>query len=410
MRERRFTTVDVFTARPAARATRSRSCSTRTGSTTPTMQRHRRVDEPVGDDLRAAADGRGGVAIGCASSRREASCRSPAIRRSGRRTPSWRRASRRRRDGVLRQECRAGVLPIRVDGERLMVRVPRPTVRPEPSPTRATLGDMMGAPVRGRAARRRRRAGLARRADRGRGGAPARGAGSGAASSGSPSRTGSPGVTLFARPTTRRRRSSSARSRPRPASGRTRCAGAATRRWRRTSSTPAVRRPRYRASQGREVGRDGRVDVEIGARRTADRDRRHGGDGRRGLAEDLTARHGGRASPSGRPSSGTTPSSNRPRPCTPSPRRDREAPRRWRRPHSSRRRNRPRRRSRCRGRHGTSCRRARSRAARRSRRRRCSSSRGRCRRRRRNTRRRRATLVHVKPDDVQVAFEHASGF
>src|SRR5262249_12803594 len=32
------------------------------------------------------------------------------------------------RDGILRQQCGAGVLPIRVDGDHLMVRVPEPKV------------------------------------------------------------------------------------------------------------------------------------------------------------------------------------------------------------------------------------------------------------------------------------------
>src|SRR5205085_7932378 len=53
------------------------------------------------------------------------------------------------RDGVLHQECRAGVLPIRIDGERLMVRVPDPTVRPEAVADAAALGDMVGASIVG---------------------------------------------------------------------------------------------------------------------------------------------------------------------------------------------------------------------------------------------------------------------
>ena len=53
------------------------------------------------------------------------------------------------REGILRQECQAGVLPIRVDGDRLMVRVPDPTVRREPVTDAAALGAMVNATVRG---------------------------------------------------------------------------------------------------------------------------------------------------------------------------------------------------------------------------------------------------------------------
>ncbi len=49
--------------------------------------------------------------------------------------------------GTLHQECRAGLLPIRVDGERLMVRVPDPIVRPEAVADAQALGDMVGAPI-----------------------------------------------------------------------------------------------------------------------------------------------------------------------------------------------------------------------------------------------------------------------
>ena len=53
------------------------------------------------------------------------------------------------RDGILRQECRAGVLPIRVDGDRLMVRVPDPTVSGDVVADAATLGAIVNAPVLG---------------------------------------------------------------------------------------------------------------------------------------------------------------------------------------------------------------------------------------------------------------------
>src|SRR6185436_17583668 len=50
------------------------------------------------------------------------------------------------RDGLLRQECKAGVLPIRVDGARLMVRVPPPMVRRDAVSADA-LSRMLGASV-----------------------------------------------------------------------------------------------------------------------------------------------------------------------------------------------------------------------------------------------------------------------
>ena len=48
------------------------------------------------------------------------------------------------REGVLRQECRAGVLPIRIDGAQLMVRVPEPRIGSTPVDAGA-----LGAMVRG---------------------------------------------------------------------------------------------------------------------------------------------------------------------------------------------------------------------------------------------------------------------
>ena len=53
------------------------------------------------------------------------------------------------RDGWLRQECQAGVLPIRVDGTRLMVRVPDPAIRREHVIDAAALGEMIKARVLG---------------------------------------------------------------------------------------------------------------------------------------------------------------------------------------------------------------------------------------------------------------------
>jgi PhzF family phenazine biosynthesis protein len=52
-------------------------------------------------------------------------------------------------DGVLRQECKAGVLPIRVDGGRLMVRVPPATVRRDAVASADALARMVGASVLG---------------------------------------------------------------------------------------------------------------------------------------------------------------------------------------------------------------------------------------------------------------------
>jgi len=53
------------------------------------------------------------------------------------------------RDGVLRQECKAGVLPIRVDGGRLMVRVPPATVRRVTVAAADALARMVGASIVG---------------------------------------------------------------------------------------------------------------------------------------------------------------------------------------------------------------------------------------------------------------------
>jgi PhzF family phenazine biosynthesis protein len=55
----------------------------------------------------------------------------------------------RPRAGVLRQECGAGVLPIRVDDRRLAVRVPEPTVVRERSVDAGELACALGADIAG---------------------------------------------------------------------------------------------------------------------------------------------------------------------------------------------------------------------------------------------------------------------
>jgi PhzF family phenazine biosynthesis protein len=168
------------------------------------------------------------------------------------------------RDGVLHQECRAGVLPIRVDGDRLMVRVPDPTVRPEAIADAETLGDMLGAPIDG----------VPRAVDCGPVWLVAQVATEAALRRATPDLVaidrlsvthGLTGVTVFARsddPET----SIVVRSFA-PASGVPEdpvCGSG-------NASVAAYlvefgrAETRYRASQGRELGRDGLVDVEIGA-------------------------------------------------------------------------------------------------------------------------------------------------
>src|SRR5262245_49150713 len=53
------------------------------------------------------------------------------------------------RDGVLRQECGAGVTTIRVDGTRLMVRAPEPKLGPRGAVSAESLGHMVHAAVIG---------------------------------------------------------------------------------------------------------------------------------------------------------------------------------------------------------------------------------------------------------------------
>jgi PhzF family phenazine biosynthesis protein len=53
------------------------------------------------------------------------------------------------RDGVLHQECAAGVFPIGVDGGRLMVRVPAATILHERAIDREAIARALGAPVVG---------------------------------------------------------------------------------------------------------------------------------------------------------------------------------------------------------------------------------------------------------------------
>jgi GTP-binding protein len=151
--------------------------------------------------------------------------------------------------GTLHQECRAGLLPIRVDGERLMVRVPDPDVRPEAVADAQALGDMVGAPI----------VGVPRAVDCGPVWLVAEVTDEAALRAATPDLTAverlshahglTGGVSLFARSTTGRRRSSSARSRPRPGSPRIPSAAAATRRWPPISSSSDARRPATRPAR-----------------------------------------------------------------------------------------------------------------------------------------------------------------
>jgi len=168
------------------------------------------------------------------------------------------------RDGVLHQECRAGVLPIRIDGDRLMVRVPDPTVRPEAVADAETLGAMVGAPI----------GGVPRAVDCGPVWLVAEVPTEAALRQAAPDLPavdrlsvthGLPGVTLFAHsddpetPIVVRSFAPASGIGEDPVCGSGNASVAAY--------LVAFGRPpaRYRASQGREVGRDGRVDVEIGA-------------------------------------------------------------------------------------------------------------------------------------------------
>jgi len=168
------------------------------------------------------------------------------------------------RDGRLHQECRAGVLPIRVDGDRLMVRVPDPTVRPETVADAQTLGDMVGAPI----------AGAPRAVDCGPVWLVAEIADEAALRRAVPDLSAVErlshahaltGVTLFARsddaetPIVVRSFAPASGIAEDPVCGSGNASVAAY-------LVALGRAPaRYRASQGREVGRDGRVEVEIGA-------------------------------------------------------------------------------------------------------------------------------------------------
>ena len=77
---RRFYTLDVFTDRRSP-ATRSRSCSTRRARRRAHAGDRARV-QPVGDCVRLPSRAIPSTPRRCASSRRRANCRSPAIRRS----------------------------------------------------------------------------------------------------------------------------------------------------------------------------------------------------------------------------------------------------------------------------------------------------------------------------------------
>ena len=91
----------------------------------------RALDEPLGDDVRAAAERRPAPTTGCASSRPSPSCRSPAIRRSARATPGSRPAASRRRDDVIVQECDAGLVAVRRTDDGLAFAAP-PLLRSGP--------------------------------------------------------------------------------------------------------------------------------------------------------------------------------------------------------------------------------------------------------------------------------------
>ena len=167
--------------------------------------------------------------------------------------------------GVLHQECRAGLLPIRVDGERLMVRVPDPDVRPEAVADAQTLGDMVGAPI----------VGVPRAVDCGPVWLVAEVADEAAIRGAAPDLTSiarlshahglTGGVSVFARstdaatPIVVRSFAPAAGIAEDPVCGSGNASVAAY--LVELGRAPA----RYTASQGRELGRDGRVDVEVGA-------------------------------------------------------------------------------------------------------------------------------------------------
>ena len=90
----------------------------------------RAVDQPVRDDVPAAAHRRRAPTTGCASSRRARSCRSPATRRSARATPGSRPAASARDPAQIVQECAAGLIRIGAAG----------TGSPSPRPRSSAMG------------------------------------------------------------------------------------------------------------------------------------------------------------------------------------------------------------------------------------------------------------------------------
>jgi PhzF family phenazine biosynthesis protein len=172
----------------------------------------------------------------------------------------------RARGGVLRQECRAGILPIRVDDGRLMVRVPDPTIRPEAIADATALGAMVNAPIRGlpRAVDCGPVWLVAQVADE----AALRGLVPDLAAIDRLSRAhGLTGVTLFAlrtdatTPVVVRSFAPAAGVNEDPVCGSGNASVAAY-----LADAGLLERtgPRYRATQGREVGRDGIVEVAVG--------------------------------------------------------------------------------------------------------------------------------------------------
>ena len=100
--------------RAAATATRWPWCWMATGLSDAQMAALRALDQPVGDDLPAAARPIRPPTTGCASSRRAASCPSPATRRWAVATPGWLQAAcRARAAGGAAVRRRPGAHPAR---------------------------------------------------------------------------------------------------------------------------------------------------------------------------------------------------------------------------------------------------------------------------------------------------------
>ncbi|HXJ32888.1 MAG TPA: PhzF family phenazine biosynthesis protein [Candidatus Eisenbacteria bacterium] len=165
---------------------------------------------------------------------------------------------------LLHQECRAGVLPIRVEGRRLSVRVPDPKVRRELALERDTVARMLGAaPVE---APMVIDVGplwvVARLADE----ATVRALGPDLAEIDRLSRTiGASGITVFAlgargNPIAVRSFAPAAGVPEDPVCG---SGNASVGAYLGVSGLVAETGERYRASQGRELGRDGIVDVAV---------------------------------------------------------------------------------------------------------------------------------------------------